>query len=226
MHAERQDERRLSPSVFQYDYLVLDRLMRDISRLLHAADLPPAGLAVDVGASMCPYRTLLTGRGLVVKTLDIDDRHGADLVGTAVATGLEHESVDMVICTQVLEHVEDPSAALTEFRRVLKPGAALILSVPHVWFYHPHPNDYWRFTSEGVRSLCRRNGFAVKALMPQGGSVLTTAQVINFSAFGLLGRWGAPMYAAVNLLTNLIDPHIKNDVFPINFACLAYREAG
>jgi SAM-dependent methyltransferase len=40
-------------------------------------------------------------------------------------------SIDAVVILDVLEHLAEPSAVLCEVRRVLRPGGALIISVPH-----------------------------------------------------------------------------------------------
>ena len=57
----------------------------------------------------------------------------------------------------------------------------------------------------------------------QGGSLLAAAQVINFLAYGVLGRSGAPFYAAVNWAGRLADRAIPNPLFCHNFACLAEK---
>ena len=60
-------------------------------------------------------------------------------------------------------------------------------------------------------------------LLAQGGTVLTVLQVLNFVAYGALGRLGAPLYAALNLAARALDPVAHNDLFCHNFACLARR---
>jgi len=217
-------EDRLQPSLFQYDYLALNHLSRDVRTLI--SEIPPGNaqrMALDVGCDKSPYRAVLEHAGFEVKTLDVTPDSGADYVGTAERTGLADESFDLVLCTQVLEHCDEPWTAMDEIHRILRPGGRVIFSVPHVWFYHPHPSDHWRFTQEGVVKLCRRAGLTPVSLLAQGGSLTTAAQVVNFLAYGVLGRKGAPLYAAVNALAERIDPILPNELFCHNFACLAER---
>lgn len=215
---------RTHPSIFQYDYLTLSTLSADVQTLI--AELPtplPGSQALDLGSDKSPYREPLTARGYEVRTLDITLDLGADYAGTAEQTGLPDQSFDVVLCTQVLEHSQNPWAAAAEIRRILKPGGHLIASAPHVWFYHPHPSDNWRFTQEGFVHLFREAGLAPVALLAQGGTVLTVLQIVNFIAYGALGRLGAPLYAAVNVLARAADPLLPNELFCHNFACLARR---
>lgn len=222
--SRHQPHDRLHPSIFQYDYLTLHRLSEDIQRLI--ADLPvarPGAVVLDLGSDKCPYRALLEARGYVVKTLDLTLDNGADFAGTAEETGLPGESFDVVLCTQVIEHCMNPWRALAEARRILKPAGALIVSAPHVWFYHPHPTDHWRFTQEGMVRLCKDAELEPAVLLAQGGSILTLFQVLNFLAYGILGRVGAPFYAVSNLVASAADRFAPNELFCHNFACLAHR---
>ena len=58
---------------------------------------------------------------------------GADLrlVADDGSLPLEHASVDLVWCSEVLEHVPDTAHLLLEVRRVLRPGGRLLVTVPH-----------------------------------------------------------------------------------------------
>lgn len=58
-----------------------------------------------------------------------------------------------VICAHVLEHVRQPWIAARNIERLLAPGGLLFIQVPWVQAYHPFPEDYWRFSFAGIRSL-------------------------------------------------------------------------
>jgi SAM-dependent methyltransferase len=214
----------LTPSRRQYDYLTLEALQESIRTLIERC---PEGhgkfCALDLGASNSPYKGLLEARGYTVKTLDITRKDGADFAGTVEETGLEDESFELVLCTQVLEHCLNPWQGIKEIQRILKPSGILIASVPHVWFYHPHPTDNWRFTQEGIVHLCRMGSLRPESLLSQGGSVTALFQVANFLAYGVLGRLGVPLYFVLNCLAGPIDQALSNSAFCLNFACLARK---
>jgi SAM-dependent methyltransferase len=63
-------------------------------------------------------------------TADIDPQ-AAELQLNIEAIGLEDETFDVIVCSNVLEHVDD-RRALAEMRRVLRPGGVALLMVPIV----------------------------------------------------------------------------------------------
>jgi len=219
---------RTAPSIWQYDYPVLSNLSRDIHALLQKARMilpASADRAVDIGCNTSPYKSELEAMGFMVKTMDLDLDHGADLAGSVESTGLQDESCDLVICTQVLEHCAEPWRAAPEVFRILATGGVLVASVPHAWFYHPHPDDNWRYTPEGLSRLLTAAGFEVISIRLQGGSVSSVFQIFNFCLFGLLGRLGAPVFAVSNLLGGVLDRVFFNPLFPINVAILVKKPA-
>jgi len=155
--------------------------------------------------------------------MDIDETHSPDYTGTLEDTGLPDGSVDLVICTQVLEHSLDPRRGLQEIFRILRSRGHLIASAPHVWFYHPHPTDNWRFTQEGLTRLVAAAGLEPRSLLSQGGSILAFFQIVNFLVFGVLGKLGSLLYLINNVIGKVGDQLLANPLFCLNFAILARK---
>lgn len=70
--------------------------------------------------------------------------------------GFADEIFDGVICTAILEHVDDPVKSIGELHRVLRRGGRIWVEVPLNQPYHPSPNDYWRVTPEGLKIWMRQ----------------------------------------------------------------------
>lgn len=66
---------------------------------------------------------------------------------------LEIKEFDCIICNSVLEHVIDIEKAASNIENLMKKEATLFVSVPFVWEEHGYPNDYWRFTKNGLQKL-------------------------------------------------------------------------
>lgn len=61
-----------------------------------------------------------------------------------------------IVTDQVLEHVGgDPKVAIDESLRVLVPGGVAVHTTCFINPVHDAPADYWRFTPEALRLLCR-----------------------------------------------------------------------
>lgn len=61
------------------------------------------------------------------------------------------DSYDVVICNAILDGLSNPSEALEEMRRILRPGGEIWIEAGFVQPYHPSPKDYWRVTVDGLR---------------------------------------------------------------------------
>lgn len=89
------------------------------------------------------------------------------------------DSFDMVISTQVLEHVPDPRAMLKEMARVCKPGGGVVISLPFVYQEHEEPFDYFRFTRFGVEELLTKTGWQIETLKRDSSSLEAIAILFN-----------------------------------------------
>lgn len=131
-----------------------------------AASLPAGTRILDAGSGRCPYRALF--QHCVYHTADfcqVAKEYGAiDFVCDLTSIPVEAGSYDVVISTQVLEHVPDPAAVLREFARTLRPGGRLFLSAPLSYEEHEQPFDYFRYTQFGLRHLLTNAGFEVVRL--------------------------------------------------------------
>jgi SAM-dependent methyltransferase len=112
---------------------------------------------LDVGCGPKPYYPFFAERASEYVGVDIVAHPAADLVGPVEALPVEDGSFDIVLCTQVLEHCDDPRRAVAELRRVTAPGGRVLASTHGVQVYHPSPQDYWRWTHGGLHKLFEEN---------------------------------------------------------------------
>ena len=85
--------------------------------------------------------------------LDLFAEDEVDLQGDLLALPFSDDSLDAVICNGVLEHVKKPEKAVNEIRRVLKNGAVAYVELPWMQGVHASPDDYQRWTPEGIQLL-------------------------------------------------------------------------
>lgn len=171
----------------------LDRKRQAISRTdhpcwLHYRTLEPFILSqlarcraplLDLGCGNRPYRDhyppgLTVGADVQQSSLGCVDV----ILDDSAPLPFADAAFETVLCSQVLEHVEDPCRLLAETCRVLRPGGRLILSCPFIWALHERPHDYLRFSEYWLRKAVAEAGFSVEVLEPQGGDFATIGQLI------------------------------------------------
>ncbi|CAD7947392.1 unnamed protein product [Amoebophrya sp. A25] len=83
------------------------------------------------------------------------------------------QPLDLIIATQVWEHLPQPQEAAKALFHSLQSGGLVFFSVPQLAQYHQVPGDYFRYTKEGVHLLFSAAGFCVpKTLMASGGDYI------------------------------------------------------
>jgi len=135
---------------------------------------------LDVGCGVKPFYPWFEPYVSEYVGLDLEDNPSADLHGTIESIPAEDESFDLVLCTQVLEHCDDPAKGVSELRRVTKPGGRVLASTHGVFVYHPAPNDLWRWTHEGLERLFLTNGtWTSVSVRPAVGTTSTLALLLS-----------------------------------------------
>ena len=156
-------EERLHPSRFHSRFYHLTQLRDHVLRVVETYVKPLAApVLIDYGCGDMPYRAFFTPYVKQYVGADLSENPVAEVILTD--KGRLPETVgdaDIVLSTQVLEHVDDPALYLDEAFRVLKPGGLLIISTHGYWMYHPTPGDYWRWTGSGLRKTLAKAGFTI-----------------------------------------------------------------
>jgi SAM-dependent methyltransferase len=111
---------------------------------------------LDVGCGDKPYQPYFSAASEFVG-VDIGENPHADVTGRVEALPLEDAGFDVVLCIQVLEHVDDPAQAVRELHRVVKPGGRVLAATHGTYVYHPGPVDHWRWTHTGLLRLFETN---------------------------------------------------------------------
>jgi SAM-dependent methyltransferase len=201
-------------NLFHEQYLSSFRHRRTITAGLKGLE----GLSVlDVGCGEQPYRALL-GPSCSYVGIDVEARHPETLEIEPGRPWPVQGPFDVVLCTQVMEHVADIMKFCEEIDRVLAPGGKLLVSVPFIYPIHD-THDYRRLTPAGIAQLFP--GWPIEKVTMMGGLGSTFALLMNtwidnvlcftFSrrfVKGLIFPLRLPLHAFLNsaaLLFDLID---------------------
>ncbi|NJM05052.1 methyltransferase domain-containing protein [Candidatus Gracilibacteria bacterium] len=142
------------------------------------------GQLVDIGCGIKPYQAMFAP--FVTSHVGVDHRETLhtheqiDLYGTAYTISVADNSFDTALCTAVLEHLEEPEAALRECHRVLQPGGVALYSVPFIWHLHEEPRDFFRYSKHGLRYLFEKTGFELLEIQPLSGFWVTFGQLLVY----------------------------------------------
>jgi SAM-dependent methyltransferase len=182
--------RELGANLLHFQFLPSFYARRDITR--DGAKL--TGRLLDLGCGNKPYRPFLS-EGVEYIGLDYPPTQTScdlkvlpEIHGDARTLPFADRSFDGVLCSQMLEHVDRPETVVQEMGRVLKPGGVGLISVPFFYNLHMEPNDYFRFSPYGIKSLLEKNGLLVRQLRGQGGIGTLLVQMFHNWLFSGLAR--------------------------------------
>jgi len=214
---------------------------RAIARIAHVSSSDE--YLLDVGCGDKPFKKVFTVEnhiGLEHKET-VYRENKADLCGDIFDLPIPDDSINTVLCTEVLEHLEYPHQAIDEFHRVLKVGGFLIMTVPFVYPVHDK-YDFFRYTPMGLEFMLKDSGFLVSKLEPLAGSGLTFAILLNVYLTDIGFFWTKWLYpiglifrplvllmtAAINLIGGIFEVvipsrHHKMSVFSFNHLVLAIK---
>lgn len=143
-----------------------------------------------------------------VVNVDITPYPTVDVVAGLTDLPFESGSVDRAISTEVLEHVEDTTGAITEMRRVLKQGGYAYVSLPFLYPFHASPSDFHRWTHKGFEGLFE--GFEIVKIGIRSGPFSTLTVLLTYLTASIISLGNERVYWMAIYATMLL-------FFPIKF---------
>jgi SAM-dependent methyltransferase len=169
--------------------------------------------------------------------VDIEEGPGVDELcdATELVSRFGTEKFDVVLSTELLEHVRDWRQAVTQMKEVLRPGGTLVITTRSRGFgVHAYPHDYWRYEPEDmqrifgdlqIESLERdptRPGVFMKAQKPPA---FEAAQLDDVALYSIIRQERAlevtdeearefkPPFSVVDVLWSVLPERIRTDGF-------------
>ncbi len=170
-----------------------------------------SGLVLDIGFTDKALATRLTADCSYVgldyyATAKVIYATRPDVYADAGRLPFFDASMDGVLLFEVLEHLPDPEAAISEIARVLRPGGKFLLSVPFLYPIHDAPYDFHRFTRYALLRSLRRHGFRVETINPRLRSFevagLFVSLALGDAAKAIVERykWAMPALLPIGLM--------------------------
>jgi SAM-dependent methyltransferase len=147
---EQTRQLRRHPRRTQFDYLHLQRLVGGLEGALERVGQPGSDI-LDLFCGSRPYEDLLPPGSRCIG-LDVSNDFGVADVVTDEFLPFEDDSFDLVISTEAFYYVRDSEHGVGELHRVLRPGGAVVLTIPLVWEYDRSILEH-RFTGPELEQL-------------------------------------------------------------------------
>lgn len=204
------------------------RSRQAIARVLQEADPDhPDHVVLNLGAGLeqifrkqfAPYHSLIR--------FGLPHIGHVDVIADAQQLPFRDASIDLMLSSSVLEHVENPEQAVAEMARVLRPGGRVYSEIPFLRAYHMPPHDYQRYTISGIEALFARHGLPCEDKGICSGPFTAGALLFRDSIFILTPT--RPLKMAMRALLSWLVQPIKyldwlceDATWATHFACNFY----
>ncbi len=213
----------------------IEQVLRELSSLVQ-------GKMLDVGCGTRRYESIFKDAVDNYIGLDwpkIEDRAFPDVIGDAMNIPFGNCTVDVVLATELMEHLPSPSIFLNEVARVLRERGIFILTVPFMEPLHEEPRDYYRFTPYSLHLLLEQHGFTIRKSWKKGGwwSVIlgsfinqslydwaTSLDEDGHRHYGVFAILVLPICALCQWLAYYLDKVFQSRRYTLGYTILAVRE--
>lgn len=221
-------------SFIRYSYFVTKHLQRF---LFYALDryMSDGDAVGDIGCGEQPLRSRVEELGGIYTGIDVTQNAGnsVNIIASCTDLPLPDYYFNVILCTEVLEHVSDSDKAFRELVRLLKRDGYLILTMPFTYPLHEEPYDFVRFTPYQVREYAKNNDLRVLELMTSGNEIEVLATVWDvmwrqmLKDNGIVSTvWVALMRLGMNFLASLASKlfdHVQPQKFYLTTLAVLQR---
>ncbi|MDC1275133.1 class I SAM-dependent methyltransferase [Planktomarina temperata] len=133
---------------------------RELERLIIKHSHHCSGQILDFGCGDMPYRKHFTFKNYIGLDTVNSENSCADMLYDKLPLPIVNDSIDSILCTQVLYQIKDDSEVLSDMYRIIKPGGKLVLSVPFMWF-DADTNASHRYSLNTISEKVTKAGFTI-----------------------------------------------------------------
>jgi SAM-dependent methyltransferase len=178
---------------------------------------------VDLGSGPLTNSYLLKDRNPIY--VDCARFEGVDIVcNFSKKLPFKSNSIDAILCSNVLEHLPEPQIFLDEISRVIKNNGSILILVPFIIKLHQEPYDFYRYTSHALKYLVGNAGLNIKDIKAVGGfsnifgNLFQIAIKETSNPLKLLGL--KFQYLIWKVLRKLYKDDSSNQLFPQGYALI------
>jgi SAM-dependent methyltransferase len=174
------------------------RFIAKTARINASSDI---SICLDVGAGTAPYRQEISKRFGIRHYLAVDftSRASLDLIADARVLPIRDQSIDLVVCFEVLQHIAEYYTVLDEIRRVLRPGGLLVIGFPFI-YGECGVVDFRRWTVAGMAQELESRGLRLVSAARCGGVLYVITNILIWAIQHLVpgsrATWRSPRTAA------------------------------
>ncbi|MFN8356220.1 MAG: class I SAM-dependent methyltransferase [Spirosomataceae bacterium] len=159
------------------------------------------GKVLDIGCGNSPFKHLVDSSKAEYIGIDVEEAKYFDYANPDVIyfngenLPFADNSIDHFICTEVIEHIPDPTKLISEMRRVLAPTGSGIVTLPWSARFHFAPYDYHRYTPSMLALIFREFSSAVITNRGTDINAIVSKIIVFYVGHGLNWRpyWLAPI---------------------------------
>ena len=210
--------------------------------LCEAANEVKGGVVLDAGAGNQRYKPFFDESIYIAQEHPTAGQQNKgiqefDILSDIRQIPLQDCSVDLILSTSSLEHMEFPESFFKEAFSVLKPGGSLYINVPFAYMEHETPYDFQRPTRYGLMRYYRNAGFEKESVLPTSSSIFSAQYLFGHairedSKKSGVGLWARLIQIIMIVLSRLLrevamylyDRGPMNDTtLPIGWVAKGYK---